>query len=138
MSANVESADLDPAFDDAEIGIRDTHWDARVPEALFIPRGETKGTTTMIVEILENDDERNDPRAFTVIATVGNDPHRAGILITDDDTTSKLISLEVSPDTISEDAGETEITVTGTLDGKEFDEEVVVFLRYCPTDPDGR
>ena len=62
--------------------------------------------------------------------------HPAGILITDDDSTSEQISLEVSPDTINEDAGETEITVTGTLDGKEFDDEVVVFLSIAATAPD--
>ncbi len=126
---------LSEAFDDrVENATRDTHWDATV-ETLFISQGETKGTTTMVVEV-ENDSERNDNRTFTVIATVGDDSHRAGILITDDDSTSEQISLEVSPDTISEDAGETEITVTGTLDGKEFDDEVVVFLSIAATAPD--
>ena len=116
--SDVKPEDLTKAFDGAESGVRDTHWDVDSVEPLFISRGETKGTTTMIVEVV-NDNRRNDPRTFTVRATVADDSHTAGILITDDDTTSRLISLEVSPDTISEDAGETEITVTGTLDGKD-------------------
>ena len=134
--SDVKPEDLTKAFDDAESGIRDTHWDVDSVEPLFILQGETKGTTTMIVEV-ENDNRRNDPRTFTVRATVADDSHTAGILITDDDTTSRQISLEVSPDTISEDAGETEITVTGTLDGKEFDEEVVVFLSIAASAGDG-
>ena len=126
---------LSEAFDDVDLGIRDTHWDVTDVEPLFISQGETKGTTTMTVEVY-NDNRRNDSRTFTVIATVGDDSHKAGILITDDDSTSEQISLEVSPDMISEDSGETEITVTGTLDGKEFDDEVVVFLSIAATDPD--
>ena len=40
------------------------------------------------------------------------------------------ISLAVNPTAISEDAGRTGFVVTATLDGKVFDEDVVVFLVF--------
>ena len=47
------------------------------------------------------------------------------VLIVEDAT----ISLRVDPTVISEDAGATDVVVTATLDGKAFDDDVVVFLR---------
>ena len=120
------SARLSDEFDDADAAQRDTHYDVRV-QPLTIQKGETKGTTTMTVTVA-NDRDTNDPRAFTVIANVGGSEYETGILITDDDTASGLISLEVSPTEISEDAGPTTITVTGTLHGKEFDDPIVLPL----------
>ena len=120
------SARLSDEFDDADAAQRDTHYDVRV-QPLTIRKGETKGTTTMTVTVA-NDSDTNDPRAFTVEASVGGSTYETGILITDDDTASGLISLEVSPAEISEDAGATTVTVTGTLHGKEFDDDIVVPL----------
>ena len=48
------------------------------------------------------------------------------IVIVVDDAT---ISLAANPTAISEDAGATDVVVTATLDGKVFDDDVVVFLR---------
>ena len=48
------------------------------------------------------------------------------IVIGVDDAT---ISLSANPTVISEDAGATDVVVTATLDGKVFDDDVVVFLR---------
>ena len=48
------------------------------------------------------------------------------IVIVVDDAT---ISLAANPTVISEDAGATDVVVTATLDGKVFDDDVVVFLR---------
>ena len=59
-----------------------------------------------------------------------------GILITDDDTTSDSITLEVSPAEISESDGATEVTVTGTLNGKVFRDNVYVPLTFS-NDLDG-
>ncbi len=106
---------------------RDVDYAASV-EPLIIPKGETKGTTTMTVTPRNNND-KDDPRAFTVNARVGNNPlFSTGILITDDDTTSDSITLEVSPAQITEGAGPTAVTVTGTLQGKVFGDNVVVAL----------
>ena len=46
------------------------------------------------------------------------------VIIVEDAT----VSLTVNPSVISEDAGATDVVVTATLDGKAFDEDVVVFL----------
>ncbi|MDE2740815.1 MAG: putative Ig domain-containing protein [Gemmatimonadota bacterium] len=119
-------ARLSEDFDDADPAERDTHYDVRV-EPLTIAKGDTKGTTTMTVTV-SNDTDTNDSRAFTVTATVGGVPYSTGILITDDDAASGLISLEASPAEISEDAGQTTVTVTATLHGKEFDDDIVVPL----------
>ena len=123
-------------FEEADPAERDTHYDVRV-QPLTIQKGETKGSTTMTVTV-SNDEDLNDSRAFTVTATIGGSTYDTGILITDDDTASGLISLEVSPTEISEDAGPTTVTVTGTLHGKEFDADIVVplIIDMDPKDPD--
>ena len=129
ISDAVPSGDSDPndRFGNAVPAERDAHYRAS-PPSLVIPRGETTGTTTMIVTPIDNEDEER-PRAFEVNARVGNNALLStGILITDDDTTSESISLEVNPDEISEGAGPTTFTVTGTLHGKVFADNVVVFL----------
>ncbi len=122
-----EDSDSDCPFYGAVNAQRDVDYRADV-KPLIIPRGETEGTTTITVTPISNKKE-DSPRAFTVNARVGsNKPLSAGILITDDDTPSDSITLEVSPDEINEEAGATEVTVTGTLNGKEFDNDVVVLL----------
>ncbi|MCY4603528.1 MAG: putative Ig domain-containing protein, partial [Gemmatimonadetes bacterium] len=99
-----------------------------IVQPLIIPRGETKGTTTITVTP-NNNTTKDGPRAFTVNARVGNNPlFSTGILITDDDTTSDSITLEVSPAQITEGAGPTAVTVTGTLQGKVFGDNVVLVL----------
>ena len=119
-------------FAGAGIAERDRHYDVRV-EPLTIRKGETRGMTTMTV-IVSNDSGLNDSRAFTVKASVGGSEYVTGILITDDDSTSESITLEVDPPEISENADRTPVTVTGILHGKEFDEDVEVQL-IIDTDP---
>ncbi|MYC72416.1 MAG: T9SS type A sorting domain-containing protein [Gemmatimonadetes bacterium] len=114
-------------FEDAVPAERDGDYRATAP-SLVIRAGETTGTVTMIVSTIDNEDE-DLPRAFTVSARVGN--NRAmdtGILITDDDTVSESITLEVSPDELTEGAGPTPVTVTGILNGEVFAKDVTVFL----------
>ena len=86
---------------------------------VVIPRGETVATTTMTVTPINNNRE-DGLRAFRVFAHVAGKTLDAGILINDDDSTSDSITLEVSPSEISESDGATEVTVTGTLNGKVF------------------
>ena len=106
---------------------RDVDYAASV-QPLIIPRGETKGTTTMTVTPINNN-RKDEPRAFMVNARVGNNPlFSTGILITDDDTTSESITLEVNPAQITEGVGPSAVTVTGTLQGKVFKDNVVVVL----------
>ena len=76
-----------------------------------------------------NNNVRNELRVFRVVARINDNFLAAkGILITDDDTTSDSITLEVSPENIYEGAEPTAITVTGTLHGKVFDDAVTVGL----------
>ena len=122
-----EDSDSDCAFDGAVDAQRDVDYSA-VVQSLIIPKGETEGTATITVTPVNNKKE-DPPRAFTVNARIGNEEtYSEGILITDDDTPSDSITLEVSPDEINEEAGATEVAVTGTLNGKEFDNDVVVLL----------
>ena len=122
-----DSDDLGEAFAGAVDAERDVDYAAEVG-SLTIPKGATEGTTTMTVTPVNNKDD-DPPRAFKVNARVGNnESFVAGILITDDDTTSDSITLEAEPAEINEDAGPTEITVTGTLNGKVFDDNVIVSL----------
>ena len=128
-------------FEESDPARRDAHYDVKV-QPLTIRRGETRGTTTLTVTV-SNDEDLNDPRAFTVTrGRLAASTYDTGILITDDDRASGLISLEVSPAEISEDAGPTTVTVTGTLHGKEFDDDIVVplVIDMDPKDPgsDGR
>ena len=117
---------LGAAFDDADLATRDVDYRAIV-RSLTILKGETKGTTTMTVTPINND-EQDGLRVFRVTASVGGGNFHAGILLTDDDTTSKSITLEVSPAEITESDGATVVTVTGTLNGKVFKDNVIVSL----------
>ncbi|MXX38279.1 MAG: hypothetical protein F4Z85_09495, partial [Gemmatimonadetes bacterium] len=121
-------------FEDQDVieAERDNHYHVRV-QPLTIPKGETKGTTTMSVTVA-NDNEENKARTFTVVAEIGGDELQAGILITDDDSTSESITLEASPVEISESAGLTQVTVRGILHGKAFVGDVIVPL-IIDTDP---
>ena len=124
-----DSDGLGDDFEGAVDATRDVDY-AAVVQTLTIPAGETKGTTTMTVTPINNNTE-DQPRAFTVNARVGSEALLStGILITDDDTTSDSITLTVSPTEISEDAGATTVTVTGTLQGKELAGNVVVPLDH--------
>ena len=122
-----DSDGLGEAFEGAVDAERDVDYAAEVG-SLTIPKGQTEGTTTITVTPINNKDD-DPPRAFKVNARVGNnESFVTGILITDDDTTSDSITLEVSPAEIKEDAGATTVTVTGTLNGQVFDDNVVVNL----------
>ena len=118
-----DDAGLGAQFDEAEPATRDVDYRATV-QSLTIPKGQTKGTTIMTVTPIDNPDQ-DGLRFFKVTASVGGS---AGILITDDDTTSKSITLEVNPTEITEDDGATVVTVTGTLNGKTFKDNVIVSL----------
>ena len=117
-------------YNDAVDARRDPDYNVEMP-SIFIPRGETKGTGTMIVKPVDNN-AKDGLRVFRVVAKIRGNPigdgGDIGILITDDDITSRNITLDVSPEEIYEGAGPTEITVTGFLDGKVFDDDVSVGL----------
>ena len=129
-----ELAVEDDRFADADDADRGIDYEVSARQVV-IPRGETVVTTTMTVTPINNNRE-DGLRAFRVFAHVAGKTLDAGILINDDDSTSDSITLEVSPSEISESDGATEVTVTGTLNGKVFKSNVVVPLTFS-NDIDG-
>ena len=111
-------------------GTRDEHYTVEVTEGLTIPAGDTKGTAMLRVTPID-DSDKNEARTFTVKAKIGDDATQmkdVEFKITDDETLSENITLKVSPSEIKEDAGETTVTVTGTLDGKVLDADATITL----------
>ena len=117
---------LNALLDDAEPAVRDAHYTATI-SSLTIRQSETVGTTTLTLTPIDNERE-NSAKAFKLRAAIGTAHLIAGIKITDDDTASRNITLEVSHNELREDAGETDITVTATLDGKVLAKDVTVVL----------
>ena len=110
-----------------ETPLRDEHYTLAFGPTLTIPAGATEGTTTFTITPT-NDTDAAQRGAIYIQITVGAVLATRTIAIADDDTNSTNISLTAEPTTISEGAGTTYMTVTGTLDGKVFDNNVVVFL----------
>ena len=106
---------------------RDVHYKLVFGPPFIIPAGATEGTTTITITPI-NDTAVVQRGAIYIQVTVGAVLATRTIVIADDDATSMNISLTVDPATISEGAGETHIAVTGTLDGKVFDANVVMIL----------
>ena len=109
-------------------GQRDVHYTVTVDE-LTIPAGETVGTTTLTLTSV-NDSGVNEARSFRVKAEVGDGVTTAKEVITivDDESLTEEITLAVSPGELKAGTGATDVTVTGTLDGNVFDEDVTVTL----------
>ena len=92
-----------------------------------IPAGDTSGTFTVstVEDILVEGDEtfnvvltsakKGDDPATSTAVTLGTTSVTATIL--DDDTAPASITLTATPDRVDEDAGETDLAVTATLDG---------------------
>ena len=92
-----------------------------------IPAGDTSGTFTVstVEDILAEGDENFSVRLRS--ANKGDDPltstavtlgiRSATATIVDDDTAPASITLTATPDRVNEDAGETDLAVTATLDG---------------------
>ncbi len=134
MTVELEKALEDAQRVDFEItpgaGTRDEHYTVQVTEGLTIPAGDTKGTAMLRVTPVDNSD-KNATRTFTVKAKIGDDAAQmkdVEFKITDDEKLSENITLKVSPSEIKEDAGETTVTVTGTLDGKVLGADATITL----------
>ncbi len=102
--------------------LRDVNYTAVFTD-LTILAGSTEGTAMLTLTPFNNGGT-NDPKVITVRAEVGKQSTQdVKVTITDDDTQSLNIKLSASPADIKEDAGETDVTITATLDGKVFDED---------------
>ncbi len=110
--------------------VRDDDYRATLPpgKAITVAADETEGTATLTFTPLNNEEEDGD-RSLGVKATASGGSTQMDIAILDDETLSDSIELSVNPDAISENAGETQVTITATLTGKVLDEDVsLIFL----------
>ena len=84
---------------------------------LTIPANQTEGTQTFAL-IPTDDDIAEGAETLTVSGTAnGLNVDSATLTINDNDTMSTKVTLSVDPTSVSEGAGSTTVTVTGTLDG---------------------
>ena len=107
--------------------LRDVDYTLVFGESLTIPAGATEGTTTFTITPT-NDTDVAAHGSIYIQVTVGAVLAIRTIAIVDDDANSMNIALTADPAAISEGAGTTDVTLTGTLDGKVFDDDVVMLL----------
>ena len=108
--------------------VRDQDYQLSLSRAsIVIPAGKPEGTTTLTLTPLNNEEEDGD-KSLGMQATASGGSQQVDITIADDETTSTSIALTVSLDEIQEDAGTTEVTVTGTLDGATLDDDVTLVI----------
>ena len=84
---------------------------------LTIPKGAASGTAKFsITPANDNFDSKNE--TVTVGGKLsGVSVSSANLTLTDDDTVPSVVALSLSPTSVSEGAGATEVTVTATIDG---------------------
>ena len=107
--------------------LRDVHYTLVFGESLTIPAGTTEGTTTFTLTPT-NDADAVQRGTIYIQITVADVLATRTIVLADDDSNSMNIALTADPAAISEGAGATDVVVTGTLDGKVFDDDVVMLL----------
>ena len=123
--AEVSFTISEPEPADAVAAERDIDYRAEF-SSLTIPAKEKTGKATLTLTVINNDGT-NPPKSFIVTASVGGEKKSGTITITDDETPTTVIALEVDKAEVT--AGTTEeITVTGTIDGKTFADDVTVIL----------
>ena len=110
----------------ADAGVRDRDYIVSVDD-LTIEEGAKTGTANLTVTPDNNPGTTGD-RQFTVEATFGGAQASKTITIVDVNTFTSDITLKADPASIPEEDGETEVTITATLDGKTFDEDTKIVL----------
>ena len=110
-----------------ETPLRDVHYALAFGPTLTIPAGSVSGTTTFTITPT-NDTDAAQRGTIYIQITVADVLATRAIVLADDDSNSMNISLTADPASISEGAGTTDVVVTGTLDGKVFDSDVVMLL----------
>ena len=108
--------------------VRDVDYTATLGALVTIPAGSTLGTTTLALTPINNT-TMDSLRAVGVQATFGSGARlKTDIRIADDETPSTAIALSVSQNAVTEDSGQTNITVTATLNGGPLTEAKTVIL----------
>ena len=113
---------------------RDVHYTLSFAP-FSIPAGETEGTTTFTITPY-NDSAAIARGLIYIQIAVGDVSVVKTIAIADDDANSTSILLTATPTRLSEGAGRTDVAVTGTLDGRVFDQDVIVLLIIDPDPKD--
>ena len=119
-------------------GRRDIDYTVSLSD-LVVPKGQTSASTTLVLTPVDNE-VVNAARTFDVVASVGESATdaTATITIVDDETQSTQIMLTASPAEVKAGTGANNVTITGTLDGQAFDEDVdIVLVVTTDTDADG-
>ena len=112
--------------DPGDAAIEGTDY-AAVPDlTLTIPAGETTGTATFTLTPTDDALAEGDETLTVSGAATGLTATGVTMTITDDDTASTGITLNVDPSSVAEDAGETTVTVTAALDASPFPGPTVV------------
>ena len=114
---------------------RDVHYKLTFGPPLIIPAGASEGTTTFTLTPIDDAVVASRGPIYIQV-TIGDVSAVKTIAIGDDDANSTNISLTVEPAAISEAVGATDVAVTGTLDGKVFDDDVVLLLTIDPDPKD--
>ena len=123
---------IDPASTAEED--EDYEWD--IDDPLVIRAGSTSGSTEVFLE-LEDDGESEGRETIILNGSAGGGSTVSSVEITLTDqsgqvvlppTSSTSITLSASPQTISEEDGETTVTVTATLDGKALSDNTYVVV----------
>ena len=111
--------------------VRDADYTAVIGGSVVIAAGETQGRTLLTLTPLDNE-EVDGNKYLGAQASASGGSAQTDIKIADDETPSTSLSLEVTPHTLSEDAGVTQLTVTAMLDGKALDAASTVTLSIDP------
>ena len=115
-------------------GTRDINYTASFTD-LTIPAGETTGKATLTLTPFDN----TGTIEIDVKAKVGDTEQTATVMIVDTDEPSTDITLSADPANVMEDAGETEVTITATLNGAllEDDAKLTLVLGNMVAEADG-
>ena len=93
---------------EGKAAVRDVDYDATLGAVVTIPAGSTVGTTTLTLTPMDNT-QVDGLRALGVQATFSSGATLVqNIKIADDETPSTSVELSVSPNTISEQSGQTD------------------------------
>ena len=113
---------------EGEPAVRDVDYIASLEAVITIPVGTTTGRATLTLAPINNTAE-DGVRALGVQATFASGATlMQNIKIVDDETPSTSITLSVAPQAIVEGSGETNVTVTATLNGDTLTENATVIV----------
>ena len=107
--------------------VRDVDFSATLHGNVAIAAGATEATTSLTLTPIDNANTDGN-RVVGVHAMASGGSASADVTIADDETASTSISLSADPHTVSEADGNTELTITATLDGKVLDADAEVTL----------